>query len=260
MCGFHFYRPRMNLRTSCLLVVSCLPASSAMGAIVYSELEHIDSAYMTSLEALPGNMGFANFQGTNQSGVNFMITLFFNVDTELDTTPTSYPEGSNRFSMYNGALGIYVFNMDSELQEQVRYLTPDVDTIGSSLLQFTEVDQNAYSGLYEDNIQASALLGANLASFFYYDNNHNGADTTGILNTSGGDHLTLAAAGFPFVVKTPEESGFQFTPSGSLYGPNSISGTMNSAGLLSAVPEPSTAMLFGGVASLAFLRRRRSIA
>lgn len=237
-----------------------------MAAVInYGELEHIDTAYRSSLDALPGQIGFANFAGTrNGDGVKFMVTLFFNVDTPLNTTHTEYPTpvGNNEFSMYTqGTFGLYVFNMDSSQQEQTRHLTGAIGTgapligLGVTGLSFTEVDQSADpTQLIEDNIQAYVGPQTN---FFYWDDNglQPGVDLTGLLETNGTGN-TLLQAGFPFTANPGTNAGFYFTSSGSAFGPNGImsDGPLHSVGV---IPEPSAAILIGAVFLPGLLLRRR---
>ena len=229
-----------------LLFVSALITSAGSAAVNYVQLEHLQPAFLTTLQNYTGNLGFTNFQGT-QGGDDYMITLFFDVSSPLNIVHQA--DATDSFA--TGAYGINVYNMTMG----TTLLKYSSQSASLSLL-FKELDHNVPDAYYEDNISTFTPSGA----YFYYSegNGNTGIDTTSLLNTNGGTITTLAGAGFPFA-ESPSPGNIYsiFSLSGGFSNPNPVEvSSIHSSGLLSAVPEPSTALL-GALAAFGLLRRRR---
>ncbi len=213
-------------------------------------------ANVNAVRAQNRSIGYANFQGTNNSNVPFMLTIFFDIDTVLSTNLMQV-EGlnNNDYSFHSGAFGMYVYNMDGNYQEQTRFFSAS-PTVAQGKLSFSELEYTDGTGVYQDQIEA--YVGS--ANFLYWEGNGGtGVDTTSTIDTALGN--TVRTAGFPFPVTPPANGAFIYSPSGPLLSStNPINGNIHSTGILTAIPEPSSALMLGAAGSLALVKRRRKTA
>ncbi|RYD21633.1 MAG: PEP-CTERM sorting domain-containing protein [Verrucomicrobiaceae bacterium] len=234
-----------------LTIASCLLSlSNAYGAISYEDLDHINSTYLNNVKAVNKNIGYANFEGTNSSLVPFMITVFFDIDTVLTTTLMEHDWGSNLYSQYTGAFGVYVYNMQTNTVALAPVFTSSITT-SQNILALTEYQGN--TGLYQDQFDFSV----GTSNFNYSDaNDGDGIDTTSSFSTALGN--TIGTAGFPFpVVGT---ANFAYSPTGPSWSADAINGNLHSTGVLAAVPEPSAVLMLGAAGCLTLAKRRRKVA
>ncbi|RYD84552.1 MAG: PEP-CTERM sorting domain-containing protein [Verrucomicrobiaceae bacterium] len=235
----------------CLALASCLVSiSSVHGAISYENLDHITTTYLNNVKAVNKNIGYANFEGMNSSSVPFMVTVFFDIDTVLTTTLVEHMWGSNLYSQYTGAFGVYVYNMQTNTVAVTPVFSGNINTI-QSILALTEYRGD--TGLYQDQFDFSV----GLSNFNYSDaNNNDGNDTTSTFSTALGN--TIRTAGFPFsVVPT---ANFAYSPTGQVWSADAINGNLHSTGIIAAVPEPSGILMLGAAGCLSLVKRRRRIA
>ncbi|RYD48476.1 MAG: PEP-CTERM sorting domain-containing protein [Verrucomicrobiaceae bacterium] len=245
----------MKITRNLVLVTSFLSLTSAHGALSYEDLDHINPLYLDQVKSVNKNMGYANFEGVGPgpASIPYMITLFFDIDTVLTTTLMEYPEGSNLYSQYAGAFGMYVYNMQTGQVSQAPFFSSSL-TVLQGNLAFTELNQSADSGLYQDQINVNV----GFANFGYFDpNGSDGIDTTSTFNTSLGN--TIRTAGFPFPVTPPPLANFAYSPTGPVWNADAINGNIHSTGIIAAVPEPSSMlMLSAACCATAMMRRRKA--